>query len=103
MADFGADLPVNSLTVDTVELPGGEGRFLLIVNDGMNEVEVLSEPIALPDHPPVVIILDDNQTTFESGTPVTVQGFSHDIEDGTLTGNSLTWVDETGQIIGYGE
>jgi len=99
---LGTDLPVTNLTIDPNELPGGEGLFWLVVSDGMNEVEVLSDPILLPDHPPVVVILDDGQTSFESDAPVTLTGFGYDIEDGTLTGDSLTWVDGSGQIIGSG-
>ena len=99
---LGTDLPVTSLTVDANELPGGEGLFWLVVSDGMNEVEVLSDPISLPDHPPVVVIIDDDRTSFDSDAPITLTGFGHDIEEGTLAGNSLTWIDGTGQVIGSG-
>jgi len=99
---LGTDLPMTNLTVNPNELPGGEGIFWLVVSDGMNEVEVLSDPISLPDHPPVVVILDDSQSSFESDAPVTLTGFAYDIEDGPLENDSLTWVDGSGQIIGSG-
>lgn len=99
---LGTDLPVNSLTVDSQELPGGEGRFLLIVNDDMNEVEVVSAPVMVPNHPPVVVIMDVYGTTFESGVPISLHGFSDDIEDGSLPGDNFTWYDEPGNIIGQG-
>ncbi|MFH1905834.1 MAG: hypothetical protein ABIL11_00355 [Chloroflexota bacterium] len=99
---LGTDLPVNSLTVDSQELPGGESRFLLIVNDGMNEVEVVSAPIMVPNRPPVVVILDTYGTTFESGEPVALQGFSDDVEDGSLPDGNFYWSDELGQIVWQG-
>ena len=99
---LGTDLPVNNLTVDSRELPGGEGRFLLIVNDGMNEVEVVSAPIVVSNRTPMVVILDTYGTTFESGELVTLQGFSDDIEDGSLPDEKFIWSDEHDKIVAYG-
>ena len=50
----------------------------------------------------MVVILDTYGTTFESGEPVTLQGFSDDIEDGSLPDGKFYWSDELGQIVGYG-
>ena len=100
---LGTDLPVNSLTVDSHELPGGESHFLLIVNDGMNEVEVVSAPVMASNRPPVVVIMEPYGTTFESGAPVILQGFSDDVEDGSLPGESFYWSDDLGQIVGQGD
>jgi hypothetical protein len=59
-----------------------------------------SDPLSPQNSPPTVqITAPDNGATYIEGEDITFAGSGNDIEDGSLTGNSLVWTsDKDGQI-----
>lgn len=96
------DTPETSLTLDSAELPGGTAQFRLIVSDGFNETQILSDPTDVADHLPSVEIQSPWGTTFPPETAVILQSFADDLEDGTLPDQDLIWTDQNNQVLGFG-
>jgi len=49
---LGVDLPDTRLEIDPLTLPGGEAQFRVVVSDGLNETQILTPPITVPNRPP---------------------------------------------------
>jgi len=99
---LGLDLPDTRLEIDPLTLPGGEAQFRAIVSDGLNESEILTPPIIVPDRPPSAYVELPWGDTFAADEPVILQGYGYDLEDGDIPSAQLQWQDETGQSLGQG-
>ena len=87
-------------------LPGtlGEGRIRVIVSDGFNATEAVSDPFTVtPREPLATIHSPENNQAFAPGEPIFIRGTAYDPEDGPLRGESLAWeIPGTGSV-GTGE
>jgi hypothetical protein len=96
------DTSESNLTLDPADLPGGITQFRVVVSDGFNETQILSDPVNVADRPPSVKIQTPWGTTFPSESAVILQGFADDLEDGDLPDDALIWTDQNNQVLGSG-
>lgn len=83
-----------SITVSTVELPGGpEQRFIVRASDGWHEATDQSDPAFTPEDkiPSVKIAEPSDLSGLYTDLPLSPLGASYDPEDGVLMGDSLVW------------
>jgi hypothetical protein len=94
-------LAVNSLSVaiDTSALAGGQGRFRVIANDGVNQGQADSPDYTMAVKAPAVRILNPaDGEQFNWGQTVNFSGEALDPQDGLLTGTSFVWSNQKGQL-----
>lgn len=91
------NLTGNSVVLDTTTLPGGTGRFRVIASDGVNTNYTDSDPVTLTVKAPLVHILapSDGQTV-QYSAPLNFSGYADDLQDGSLTGDMLSWSTQYG-------
>lgn len=91
------NLTGNSVVIDTTTLPGGTGRFRVIASDGVNTSYIDSDPVTLAVKAPQVHILtpSDGQTV-QYSAPLNFSGYADDLQDGSLTGDMLSWSTQYG-------
>jgi hypothetical protein len=77
-------------------------QFRVVVSDGLNEAQILSDPAQVPDRSPSAFIALPWGDTFTSEEPVLASGYGYDPEDGDLPEANLEWYDETSKKIGQG-
>ena len=88
-----------STPVDTVSLAGGQGRFRVYANDGVNEGQGDSPDYTMAVKAPEVKILSPaNGARFNWGEPVNFSGEALDPQDGLITGASLAWSNQYGAL-----
>lgn len=94
-----ANLSGDGLTVDASKLPGGNGFFRVIASDGVNTSYADSAPLQIDPKPPVMHILtpSDGQQA-EYSAPLNFSGYADDLQDGSLTGDMLTWSTQYGSF-----
>ena len=97
------DLKDPVLDLDPAQFAGGIAQFRISVSDGINETVLLTDPVALPNRAPSVTIQESGEMTFAANELVGVVAQVYDPEDGMLEAGNLTWVDEQGTVIGYGD
>ena len=96
---------------DTVEIPvtelGGteNGRFQVVVSDGLNSASATSAPFAVSEQPPLPYISDalvDADVQFTEGVPILLSGGASDNLDGELSGESVRWHSDRDGELGTG-
>lgn len=97
---LGLDLEGSSQQVDPAVLSGRQARFRVVVSDGLQEAEALSEPIDLPERAPQAVITLPRGDTFSE--TVFLNGYGFDLQEGALPPAQLNWQDEHGQSLGWG-
>ncbi|MBM3881696.1 MAG: LamG domain-containing protein [Verrucomicrobia bacterium] len=84
----GEELPV---VLDALE-GGDHVRVRVLASDGLNTAVAVSEPFAVPNHPPQVeIISRGGGDRMVLGERVVMRGTAMDLEDGLLEASALTW------------
>ena len=98
-------LSSTTLAMHTDSLPGGTECLVRVsVSDGFFTAADSSDAIfTVPDSPPVVGIIDpkDGQV-FYPGDTIFFSGDGSDPETGSLSGESLTWLSDLDELLGYG-
>jgi hypothetical protein len=100
---FQTGLVGGSVTLHTVDLPGGEAYLRVIASDGFLTAQAEVGPVQLPLNPPQPLIAapQDGQVFFPAQA-VTLNGSAYDPEDGTLDGAALTWSSDVAGELGSG-
>jgi hypothetical protein len=100
---FQTGLVGGSVTLNTVDLPGGEAYLRVIASDGFLTAQAEVGPVKLPINPPQPLIAapQDGQVFFPAQA-VTLNGSAYDPEDGTLDGAALTWSSDVAGELGSG-
>ena len=94
-------LAVESLSaaLDTSALAGGQGRFRVIANDGVNQGKADSPDYTMAVKAPQVRILNPaDGEHFNWGQTVNFSGEALDPQDGLLTGTSFVWNNQKGEL-----
>lgn len=100
------DLTQTSYTVNTASLPGGNNaRIRVVASDGANNGEDSSDAVfSVPNQGPALsIILPSSAITITQGSPLGLEAYAMDAEDGLLSGNSLSWSSSINGVLGAGE
>jgi len=100
-----SDLGIASLDIDTDAMAGGSDvRFRVVATDGLNTgFDETDEAISIPNKLPTASILTpDNNTLFQPGELVVLQGIGVDMEDGTLPDEALHWSSNVQGSLGDG-
>lgn len=95
------DAPDSPQAFDAELIPGAPAaaRIRLIVSDGFNATEVMSEAFTvLPRAPAVAITRPRGGAAFAAGEPIFLSGNAYDPEDGPILEESLVW-----EVEGIGE
>lgn len=94
--------PDSPQAFDAKLIPGAPGiaRIRIIVSDGFNATEALSDAFTvLPRAPSVTITRPEHGGHFPQGEPVFLRGHAYDPEDGPLLQDALQWeVDGIGEV-----
>lgn len=96
--------PDSPQVFDAKLIPGSPGlaRIRIIVSDGFNATEAISDAFTvLARAPSVTITKPENGEIFPQGEPVLLRGHAYDPEDGPLLQESLEW-DIAGSVVGFG-
>lgn len=100
-----SDLGIASLDIDADAMAGGSDvRFRVVATDGLNTgFDETDEAISIPNKLPTASILTpDNNTLFQPGALVVLQGIGVDMEDGTLPDEALHWSSNVQGSLGDG-
>ena len=93
------------LAVNAAELAGGSGaRVRVLASDGVNtSADESDAPFTVGRKPPQAFIIspEADSATLE-GTPVWLEGYAYDLEDGTLGDASLSWASSRDGDLGTG-
>jgi hypothetical protein len=88
-----------STTIDTSTLAGGQGRFRVYANDGVQQGEGDSTDYTMAVKAPEVKILQPaDGTRFNWNELINFSGEALDPQDGLITGASLTWANQNGDM-----
>jgi len=101
----GASTTETELTVNAGELAGSSnGRIRVMASDGVNTSSDESDEVfTVGKKPPSVYILSpDGDVTISPGTPLLLQGYAYDLEDGTLEDVALSWSSDIDGFLGAG-
>jgi hypothetical protein len=83
--------------------PGGEVRIKVVVIEDGRTAESVSDPVAVPDRPPLAVISSvTDGATFDRYDPVELRSVSQDPEDGLLDGAALAWTSNLDGELGTG-
>jgi len=94
------------VTVNMAELAGGNAaRVRVLASDGVNTTADDSDtPFTVARKAPQAFILSPEQdVTIPVGTPLWLQGYAYDLEDGTLSDTALRWSSSRDGDLGTGE
>ena len=98
----GLDQP--SLMLDPATLPGSANAWLRVqASDGFNSAVAVTGPFEIPSHAPSIIL--DSPTapvSVAQGAPLLLQAQASDLEDGPLTGESISWTSDRDGTLGSG-
>lgn len=104
LGDFEAKSNGGVLTFDSLPLAGGSACFVKVTaTDGMNTVEEVSAPFAVPRKSPEVFIVspEDGAVCFERDS-LLFSGFAYDPEDKQVNNASFVWTSDRDGEIGRG-
>jgi hypothetical protein len=99
------DLTEASLAIDSALLVGSDGALIkVLATDGVNTNEDQSDaPFKVTKKAPIVTITAPvDGMVFPAGTPVPLEGSASDLEDGALSGDSLSWSSDKAGTLGTG-
>jgi len=97
-----ADLSEPTFTFETSGLPGGERCVVrVMVTDGFNSAETISDPFPVLSKVPFAEILTE-ANTFSADERVTLLGAALDLEDGIVPSENLTWFSDIDGELGVG-
>lgn len=94
-----------NIEMNNANLAGGDNaQIQVIASDGFRTSIANSALFQVPGNPPDVWIdtSRDSSLQFHPQQAILLHGFASDLEDGELTGDSLTWTLEDYGIIGHG-
>jgi len=101
----GTAITTTQLAVNAAELAGGTAaRVRVMATDGVNTSSDESDaPFTVGRKGPSAFILaPEGDVRFMPGTPLWLQGYSYDLEDGTLAGAALRWHSDRDGDLGTG-
>jgi len=90
----GGIITATQLTVNAAELPGGNSSLVrVIASDGINtSTDESNAPFTVARKAPQALIVSpERDGTIPLDTPLFLMGYSYDLEDGLLEGESLRW------------
>ena len=99
----GLDQPL--WTIDPASLPGSDNAWLRVqASDGFDTAVAESGPFQIPPHAPSILLDSPSDAiTVGQGSPLLLQVQATDLEDGPLTGNSISWTSDRDGALGAGE
>jgi Tol biopolymer transport system component len=99
------DIITATYALDTFYLPGSDqARLRVIVSDGVNTGQAISEAFRVARKGPQAFILTpEDQVFYPWNEPIRLEGTAWDEEDGLITGASLTWTDSISGSLGTGD
>ena len=101
----GAAITETHLTVNAAELAGGDGaRVRVLVSDGVNTSADESDANFTVERkePQTVILSPEGDGDITFGTPLWLQGYAYDLEDGPLGESALRWASNRDGDLGTG-
>jgi len=101
----GGTVTETQVTVNSGELAGSAtARVRVLASDGVNTSEDQSDGVfTVGRKPPQVSILSpEGSIGVVPGTPILLQGYAYDLEDGVLEGASLEWSSDRDGALGTG-
>jgi len=92
------------IRINSSELPGGsKARVRILASDGINTNYAESPAFLVePKLPQVDIISPENGSTIPTDTPIFLQGYTYDLEDGALQEAALRWNSSKDGDLGVG-
>jgi hypothetical protein len=100
------DVETTSLAIDSPNLPGSTtARFKVEATDQMHMAEDISDaPFTVERKGPQTFVLSPgNDETALAGTPVLLEGYAYDLEDGILSASALRWSSNRDGDLGTGD
>ena len=101
----GTAITTTQLAVNAAELAGGTAaRVRVLATDGVNTSSDESDTAFTVGRkgPSAFILAPEGEVRFMPGTPVWLQGYGYDLEDGTLEGAALSWHSDRDGDLGTG-
>ena len=101
----GTAITTTQLAVNAAELAGGTAaRVRVLATDGVNTGSDESDAAFTVGSkgPSVFILAPEGDVRFMPGTPLWLQGYGYDLEDGTLEGAALRWRSDRDGDLGTG-
>ncbi len=81
-----------------------QGRFRVLVSDGIHTTVAEVGPIIVPNRPPTLDLLaPENNSVFLKGQTITFRAFAYDDDVGTLSNSQITWRSDRDGLLGYGQ
>jgi hypothetical protein len=81
-----------------------QARLRVLVADGLNTGEALSNLFSVPAHPPMAFILGPGQgAVLDPGSSVVLRATGYDAEDGPLPDDAYVWSSDVDGDLGQGE
>ena len=101
----GTAITTTQLAVNAAELAGGTAaRVRVLATDGVNTSSDESDAAFTVGRkgPSAFILAPEGEVRFMPGTPLWLQGYGYDLEDGTLEGAALRWRSDRDGDLGTG-
>ena len=101
----GTAITTTQLVVNAAELAGGTAaRVRVLATDGVNPSCDESDAAFTVGRkgPSAFILAPEGEVRFMPGTPLWLQGYGYDLEDGTLEGSALRWRSDRDGDLGTG-
>ncbi len=102
---IGSIITQTQLVVNAAELAGGsDARVRVLASDGVNTSSDDSDApfTVMPKGPQVFILSPEVNVDISVGTPLWLQGYAYDLEDGTLGDAALSWSSSLDGDLGMG-
>ncbi|MBI4517761.1 MAG: hypothetical protein HY699_18300 [Deltaproteobacteria bacterium] len=98
------DIETTGLELDTTSWPGGDqAQIRVLVSDGFLTSSGDSSPFAVARKSPQVWITQpQNNAVVQPLDALVLDGHASDLEDGELSGSSMTWTLDAGVVLGTG-
>ncbi|HIQ05398.1 MAG TPA: hypothetical protein EYH31_06835 [Anaerolineae bacterium] len=81
-----------------------QGRFRVLISDGIHTSMAQVGPIVVPNRPPEVQLLSPTDgATFLSEQTIPFRAFIYDPDLGTLSGEKVAWYSDKEGLLGYGD
>jgi hypothetical protein len=103
---IGSQITSKQLVIKTELLPGTtQGKFRVVATDGVNTAMDASDGLLTVENKAPIVHISSPQpeSIFWPGQPVALMGAAIDVEDGSLSGSTLTWHSDISGNLGIGE